>query len=319
MTEKSLQSRRFVDMWLLPNLHPTNIELLQKLKSADDRQFGTNMDVVGSVSEQESKTGRWEKTHLVGVRSDLWAPDEKELERSLKSLKKDRQELLRRQVKRSGRLSQQQRNQLESKLEADGVMQLAADDLETRRLVLKLFKTSTTRTRWEGTIEELTASEVHNTMGSKRALLSLAVILPGYEYLNYVQQNHRTFRIPSLFTFCFFDDRRDRMWHVAIKRRWISLGADFDVEVGGKRIGKIDGKLISLGYSATVSVAGHPLAENRDFMDLLTLFATSVAYHRGIRKSIRRRVEAVKAGRTQQHVLDNEEMWLRKNPRRRAA
>lgn len=310
--------RRFVDMWALPNLHPTNIELLQKLKSADDRQFGTNMDVVGTVSEQ-SDDGDWEKTHLVGIRSDLWSPDRKELDRTLNSLHKSRREQVRRQIKRSGRLSDQQRDQLQVRLADDHVMELAADDLEVRRLVLKLFKTNTSRMRWEGTIEELTTSEIHNTIGSKRELLSLAVILPGYEYLNQIQQNHRTFRIPSLFTFCFYDDRRARMWHVTIRRKWVSIGADFTVEVGGDRIGEIDGRLFSLGCDATISVENHPLAESGDFMDLLTLFASSVGYHRAIRKSIRRRVKAVKAGRTQQHIVEDEEMWLRKNPRRRAA
>ena len=65
MPRKPSRKRRFVDMWLVPNMHPTNIEVLQKLKFADDRQFGTNMDVVGTVSEQDTKAGDWQKTHLV--------------------------------------------------------------------------------------------------------------------------------------------------------------------------------------------------------------------------------------------------------------
>jgi len=318
MSSNLSRNRRFVDMWLLPNMHPTNVELLQKLKSADDRQFGTNMDVVGTVSEKD-KEGGWLKTHLVGIRSDLWAPDDKELETSLKSLHKDRQEQLRRDIKRSGRLSKKQQSQLQQELADDPLMRIEADDLEVRRMVLKLFKTSTKRMRWEGTIEELTASEVHNTMGSRRELLSMAVILPGYEYLNYVQQNHRTLRIPSLFTFCFYDDRKDHMWHVTLKRKWVSIGADFTIEAGGDRIGEIDGHLIGFGYNAYINLREHPLAENGDFMDLLTLFTTSVGYHRAMRSGIGRRVKAVKAGRAQQHILENEEMWLRKNPRRRAA
>jgi hypothetical protein len=62
----------------------------------------------------------------------------------------------------------------------------------------------------------------------------MAVILPGYEYLVNVQQNHRTFRIPSIFTFCFHDDDQDRVWYINIKRKWVSIGADFVVESGGK-------------------------------------------------------------------------------------
>jgi len=319
MTSTAIISRRFVDMWLLPNVHPTNIELLQKLKAADDRQFGTNMDVVGTVSEQDVASGNWQKTHLVGIRSDLWKPSERELQRSLKSVHKQRREQTRRKIKRSGRLSDKQQARLDRELNSDDVMQLDAGDFEMRRMVLKLFKTSAQRMRWEGTIEELTASEVHNSIGSRRALLSLAVILPGYEYLNYIQQNHRTFRWPSLFTLCFFDDRAERMWHVTIKRKWVSIGADFTIEAGGQPVGEIDGHLIGFGYNAHITLRDHPLANNGDFLDLLTMFTTSVGYHQGIRGSIRRRVQAVRAGRSQQHVLEDEEMWLRKNPRRRAA
>jgi hypothetical protein len=312
-------ARRFVDMWMLPSMHPTNIELLQKLKTADDRQFGTNMDVVGTVSTEDPQARDWSKTHLVGIRSDLWSPDEKELEKSLRSLQKDRKEHLRRQIKRSGRLSDRQQRELQLRIAGDPLMQLDTDDLETRRLVLKLFKTSSKRMRWEGTIEELTANEVHNTMGSRRPLLSFAVILQGQEYLSSVQQNHRTFRIPSLFTFCYFDERKQRLWHITIKRKWISIGADFTIEAGKRKIGEIDGHLIGFGYNAYVTLRNHPLAENGDFMDLLTLFTTSVGYHRAMRRSIRRRVKAVRTDLTQRHIIEDEEMWLRKNPRRRAA
>lgn len=319
MSSESSYARRFVDMWLLPSMHPTNIDLLQKLKSADDRQFGSNMDVVGTVSSEDSPSGDWTKSHLVGIRSDLWSPDDKELEKSLRSLHKDRHEQLRKQVKRSGRLNPKQQAELQLKIVDDALMQLGTDELETRRLVLKLFKTSSKRMRWEGTIEELTTSEVHNTMGSRRPLLSFAVILQGQEYLNSVQQNHRTFRVPSLFTFCYYDHRKDRLWHIAIKRKWISIGADFTIEAGGRRIGEIDGHLIGFGYNAYVTLRDHPLAENSDFMDLLTLFTTSVGYHRAMRRSIRSRVKAVKSDLTARHIVEDEEMWLRKNPRRRAA
>jgi len=95
------------------------------------------------------KKSGWEKTHIFGIRSDVWNPDE----------------------------------------------------IEHRRLVIKMFKSTGERIRWAGTIEEITTREVHNSIGSRRAVLSLAALLPGHEYLVMVQQNHRTFRIPSIFTF----------------------------------------------------------------------------------------------------------------------
>jgi hypothetical protein len=193
------------------------------------------------------------------------------------------------------------------------------DSAEHRRLVMKVFKSTGKRIRWSGTVEEVTTREVHNSLGSRRAVLSLAVLLPGYEYMVAVQQNHRTFRVPSVFTFSFFDEREEQVWYISLKRKWFSFGADFTVESGGRKIGEIDGKLIGFGYNAHIHVYEPALASNRRFMDLLSLFASSVGYHRAMRRSVRRRVRAVRSGEPIQHVVEDEEFWLLKNPRRRAA
>ncbi len=311
--------RRYVDMWILGSLHPSNINLLQRLKSADDRQFGTNMDVCGTASEFDIETEDWSKTHIVGIRSDMWTPDEKELGKSLNRLQRERRELLRRDVKRSGRLNDEQKQRLDAAVEVDSVMDMSVDQIEKRRLILKLFKTTSERLQWCGTLEELTTREIHNTIGSRRTLLSLATVLPGYEYLAEVQQNHRTFRIPSIFTFCFHDVKEQRPWYVSIRRRWFSFGADFDIVTEDRKIGLIDGKLIGLGYNAFITVYEPALAANGDFMDLLTLFASSVGYHRAMRRQVRKRVSAAKVGPIHGHVIEDEERWLLKNPRRRAA
>ena len=247
-----LVASRYVDMWAFLSMHPTNVDLLGRLKSADDRQFGTNMDVCGSVS-QHSKTSGWDKTHIVGIRSDIWNPGENKRQKTRSSLPES-------------------------------------------RLVMKMFKSTGERIRWAGTIEEITTREVHNSIGSRRAVLSLAVLLPGYEYLVMVQQNHRTFRIPSIFTFGFYDEDQDRMRYVGIKRKWFSFGADFVIESGGRKIGEIDGRLIGLGYNAYVRVHEPSLAKNQRFLDLLTLFAATVGHHRAMRRSVRRRVRAARSG-----------------------
>lgn len=304
---------RYVDMWALPGMHPSNVELLQQLTTADTNHFNKHMDVVGTVSEQDADSGDWEKTHIVGLRSDVWKIDTEELEEALEVLHRKRRRDLKKKVKRSGRLDAKQRAQLAAVVEDDAVMQLQSDQIETRRLVIKLFKTTGSRTRWCGTLEELTATEIHNSIGSKRNLLSMAVLLPRHEYVTYLQQNHRTFRIPSLFTGGFVDE--DRMWHLSLKRHWLSLGADFAVEIDGQEIGKVDGKLFSFGSDSHLSIADHPLCECTQFVDLLTLFAASVGYHDAMRRSIGRRVDAVLAGQSFRHLIEDEELRLRQNGR----
>ena len=274
--------RRYVDMWAFLGMHPTNLEILQRLKSSDDRQFGANMDVCGTVSERDPKTGKWNSTYMVGIRSDIWSPDQEELEKTVNALQSQRRDHTRRKIKKSGHLTDKQRAKLDELLADDSLMQMAANEIEKRRLVMKLFRTTGQRIRWTGTVEELTTREVHNSIGSKRAVLSMVGILPGYEYLTLIQQNHRTFRIPGIYTLCFHDETHMRTWYINIKRKWVSMGADFVLEAEGRKVGEIDGKLIGFGYNAYVTVTEPTLAANRDFMDLITLFATSVGYHRAM-------------------------------------
>lgn len=312
-------TQRYVDMWAFLGMHPTNLEILQQLKSADDRQFGTHMDVCGTVSERDPKTDSWDEAYMVGIRSDIWSPDEKELKKTVKAIRSQRREEARQEAGRSDREPRARLDCGEEALDAKELNELCADDIEKRRLVTKLFRTTGENLRWTGTFEELTTREVHNSIGSKHPLLSMVAILSGHEYLTLVQQNHRTFRFPSLYTLCFYDERNQRTWYVNIKRKWFSLGADYILESEGRRIGEIDGKLIGFGYNAYGTVTEPSLAENGDFMDLLTLFATSVGYHRAMRRSIQGRMEATRGGQTDRHVIEDEELWLLKNPRRYAA
>ncbi|TWU48775.1 hypothetical protein Poly51_46780 [Rubripirellula tenax] len=314
MSKKDPQpSRRYLDMWALPGMHPSNVEILQQMKSADTNHFTTHMDTVGTVSEQDPKTGDWEKTHMVGLRTDVWKLDGEELEDALGVMQDQRRQVLKKDIKKSGRLSAKQQKELDARLESDSVMTMKSGEIEKRRLILKLFKTSTERVRWCGTIEQVTTTEVHNSIGSRRNLLTMVVMLPRNDHVTYIQQNHRTFRIPSLFTFGFYDG--SRMHHVTIKRKWVSIGADFDVECDGNSIGEIDGRLFSFGADSYVDVDACDLSENVGFVDLMTLFTASVGYHKAMRKSVDRRVKAALNGESHCHLVCNEELRLLHNGR----
>ena len=305
--------RRYIDMWALPGAHPTNLELLQQLKTADTHHFTKHMDVVGTVSEQSRKSSKWEKTHLVGVRTDVWRPDEQELAKSLEAIKRKREAELKDRVRKNGRLTAAQARRLGDAIANDDIMQMHTREIEKRRLVLKLFKTTGKRVRWCGTIEQVTATEVHNSIGSRRCLLTFVTMLPGREFVTYVQQNHRTFRVPSIFTFCYYED--GRMWHLSLNRHWVSLGADYDVEADGRKIGKLDGRLFCFGADSHVHLDSHPLASNTQFVDLITLFTASSGYHRAMRRSLKRRVKAAQSGQSHRHVIEDEELRLRQNSR----
>ena len=308
--------RRYVDMWAMPGIHPSNVEFLQLLKSADTQHFTKNMNSVGTVKEKLADTGKWENNYLVGIRTDVWKPDAVEMARTLEVLQDKRKEELRREIKRQGRLNAKQSEKLSEQLSDDAVMQLQSDDIERRRLVLKLFKTSGKRTNWAGTIEQITTSEIQHSIGCKKPLLTMAVMLPGSDYVTTIQQNHRTYRIPALFSFVYFLDKQ--VYYVTLQRRWIAMGADYDVVVEGKSIGLIDGRLFGFGSDSYVNLSDHPLSSSNQFVDLLTLFAASVGYHSAMRRSVKQRVHCTLCGESHRHVIEDEELRLRHNGRKAA-
>lgn len=312
---KNASLHRYVDMWAFMGIHPTNIDLLQKLKKAEDNAFGVNMDVCGTVKERDLKSGAWNESHMVGIRTDIWNPDSEQQAKILNRLQSDRKETLRKEIKRSGKLSQTQTKNLERQLVRDPVLKMQCSDIENRRLVMKLFKTGNHKIRWAGTIEEVVTRELHNSLGTKKTILSFASVLQGHEYMTYLQENNRTFRIPSIYSFNYYDDRTERMWYLKLKRKWFSIGADFIIESQNERIGEIDGALIGLGYNAHVYVYEPTLAKDRQFTDLLTLFASTVGYHSAMRKSLRRRLKATRKGLCVQNIIEDEEFRLLRNPR----
>lgn len=315
-TKTKLQgARRYVDMWVFMGAHPSNLELFQRLKSGEDRQFGVNMDICGTVAEQDKSATKWEQTHLVGIRTDAWNPNADQQKKRLEEIQLHRQETLRRQIKASGNLSEAQTQRLHKQMLYDPVMKLRPGDLETRRLVLKLFRETEQKIRWVGTVEERITSELHRSCGAGKPLISLTGILDGTSYLADIHENQLRYRYPSIYTFCYFQERRSRMWYVTIKRKWVSVGADFWIETEGRRIGEIDGALFGFGYNAYVSVTDPDLSTDTRFMDLVTMFATSVGYHQSMRRALKNRLRSRKQGLAGDQIIEDEEVRLLKNPR----
>ena len=114
--KKAEERSRYVDMWAVPGMHPTNVEFLQKLKTADTNHFTKNMDVIGTVSEMDPDTSKWEKTHMIGVRNDIWKSNKKEMKNSVKVLQSKRKAELKKEIKRSGRLNEKQTEVLEKRV-----------------------------------------------------------------------------------------------------------------------------------------------------------------------------------------------------------
>lgn len=208
--EKQKRYSRLVDMWAAPNLNPTNLDVLTKLKSAEDRQFGKNMEVTGKILDKDKEKKTNEETHIIGIRTDVWKPSKEERERSLNAIKKKRRAELRGEVKSKGRLNKSEQTQLDVKIESDETMAMTAKNVDKSRLVLKLFRSTGKNINWKGSLEEMTVREIHQSFGSKKPLITFGINLPGYDYLVCVQQCRRFFR-PAVFSFAYLNEKTDEM------------------------------------------------------------------------------------------------------------
>lgn len=306
---------RYVDMWTVPGIHPTNSDFLQSYKMSDSQHFTRGMDIVGTVSKQ-GDDGDWDKDYLIGIRTDCWKPDSKEVADTLSNLHEKRRRELKKEIKKSGRLNAKQKSQLQQQLEHDRIMELQCDDIEQRRLVLKTFKTTGKRLNWAGTVEQITTNEVQNSIGSRRVLLSFAIILPRHEFVVHVTQNHRTFSFASVFTCSYFCD--GRMWPVCLRQRWGSIAPDYEILVDGQRIGFVNGVVFAMGSDSYVELYEHKLCEESRFADMMTLFAATIGYHKSMRRSTKRRIAACAAGEWEKCLIEDEELRIFKNGRRAA-
>ncbi len=311
----------FVDMWAFLGMHATNINIVQKLKTAEDRQFTFGMDVNGKISEDpaEDEIGKKEREDiaLMAIRSNLWEPPKEDKEKALGSYKKKVTEKLRKKVKRTGgRLNKEQKEKLEEKKDEADLDKFKPNDIDKKRLVIKMFSTTGKKIHWKGTVEELSSREIHNSMGSNHPLVTLNVILPGYDYLITIQQNLKYFALAPIYSFFYWDEKMEKMWYVVIKQRFISIGIDFDVYAEDRKIAFIDGKLIGLGGNSSVKIYDEYLAKDKKFGDILVLFTSTVGYLPHMRRAIKKRIKSLERDGNNIHIVEDEEFWMLKNPRR---
>ena len=304
-------ANRYVDMWAVPGIHPTNSDFLQSFKMADSQYFTRGMDVVGTVSEEID--GDWQKNFLIGIRTDIWKPDRKEVADTLNCLHEKRRRELKKEIKKTGRLNAKQKSQLQKQLEEDKIMKLQCDDIEQRRLVMKIFKTTGKRMNWAGSIEQITTQEIQHSIGCRKTLLSFALILPRNEFVVYLSQNNRLFSFTAVFSFSYYHG--GRMWPVCLRQRFGSMIPDYEILVDGERIGFVNGVLFAMGSDSYVELYEHPLCHDSGFANLMTLFAASIGYHKAMRRSVKKRVAACKSGNWQKCLIEDEELSIYKNGR----
>lgn len=318
--DKVVRRNVLLDLWWVVKHNPVNLDILNKLRTGEDRQFGRDMDIMGKIHELPTDDGRVEdktETGLVGIRNRLWKPPKEDRQDYLDSLQRKRRTELKREVRDGGgRLNAEEKRQYEALAATDPALNAGPDDIDMSRLVIKIFNNTAKNISWRGTVEECTALEVQRSFGRRGARMGFAVILSGFEYMVTLEHHHPCLDILPTYSFCYWDEKAKALRPITIRQKLVSFGVDFNIFAEGRKIGVIDGKLISMGHNSNIRLFDETLAGDNRFMDILLLFTCTVGFHKAIRKNIRRRIKGLKGKLLNHHVVDRDEMWLMKNPRR---
>ena len=90
---------------------------------------------------------------------------------------------------------------------------------------------------------------------------------------------------------------------------------DYEILVDSVRIGFVNGLVFAMGSDSYVELYDHKLSQVTGFIDLITLFAATIGYHKAMRRSVKRRVAACQSGDWQKCLIEDEELKIFKNGR----
>ncbi|MHA1593363.1 MAG: hypothetical protein ACTSXJ_10440 [Candidatus Baldrarchaeia archaeon] len=182
------------------------------------------------------------------------------------------------------------------------------------RLVVRAF---TSEGRWMGSIEEIVTLETMRSLSANDVLPSFVVMVPGYEYLIWVEKARRPFKYGDVMMFTYYDKKTKEFPVYIFKEKVFTLGSDWELLKGGekKAVASLDGKVLDLGGRIDVKFYDEEAAANEVLTRVTLMFAAMLKYYSDIKDRIKRRVEAVKKGEFTLRA-GRGELMLFKNPRR---
>lgn len=179
-----------------------------------------------------------------------------------------------------------------------------------RRLIIKTFAKSS----WTGTIEELNAMEVKNSVATGKELPAFVCLLGGVSYTVPVQQMKSVYGR----TFSLTVETGKREFEpLRIRERRFTFGSDWDVfslREEGEKIAFLDGKFMNVGGAWDISFYDSDFAKNKALVESLVLFASSIRFHKEIREKIENTINAMEKGAYRLKV-EKQEYDLMRNPR----
>jgi hypothetical protein len=186
-----------------------------------------------------------------------------------------------------------------------------SDDKMQQRLVIKLFSE---KMNWRGTLDMMLGRSMQLSHGAGGfPVVSYAINIANHPQVIQLERSARQWPLmPERYSFFILEDDGPKFYK--LRRKVISLGADYILyDEHNKKVGLLDGKVITLGGAWKVRVDAAHASKNLD--TILQLFCAMLKYNDDARRHILQLTKAVANDRIAPKLMA-QETDLYMNPRR---
>ncbi len=183
--------------------------------------------------------------------------------------------------------------------------------LEKKRLILKIF---TEGMGWRGTVEQLVAKSLAQSVAARKPLIVFSVNLSGTNSLITLERVTKPFSFnQKVYAFSLIEE--DEAYPFYVEENRLTLGKDWTLKnMKKEKIADINGSQFNIGgkYKVKMPSKGVP----KDLDDLIILFCGISKYLDEAEKAVKSWMKKAKRSKEMFVKIDSDEAMLYRNPRK---
>lgn len=187
------------------------------------------------------------------------------------------------------------------------------EDVPNKRIIIKNFTKSM---NWKGSVEELVARGVSQSLAAGKPLPAFMINLTSNSRLIKLEkvQKHGSFG-KSVFSFVLVDDNSNEFSSFIIQADRLTIGSDWDVlDRRGEKIAEIDGAGFNIGGKYTIRIDEKASTFRKELDDVLILFAALSKFLEDVEKKLEKTMKYLEKEENKL-IIAKEESMLYANPR----
>ncbi len=180
-----------------------------------------------------------------------------------------------------------------------------------RRLILKTF---TKGLSWRGSLEQLTAKTMSQSIAARKPLPVFVINLSGTDSLITLERVNRSMSFDKkIFAFTIVDEGIAHPFYFEENR--LTFGSDWTVHNAKKqKVANINGSKLNIGGKFVIKMASKGVPNDLD--DAIILFTAIAKFYKDVVKSVKKRVKYIQKSKDAWIKLDSDERMLYRNPRK---